>query len=198
MELLINQMKYFAAVSANQRMDTRWGTVKGYDPETYSVKLLLQPDEIETGWVPLLSPWAGNGWGMICPPSIGDMCEMQFQEGHIDNGFACMRAYNSLHVPPQDGDVVDPGSFLLQNEAGASFKFKVDGSVEIKSASGIAITLDSDSEVKIGDSAETLYRFVIDTFKDLFNTHEHLGSGQPPKPAFLMTDVHLSTVTKGN
>ena len=43
---------------------TRQGTVTAYDPDNYAVKVQLQPTGEETGWIPLSSPWVGNGWGL--------------------------------------------------------------------------------------------------------------------------------------
>ena len=57
------------------------GIISGYDPASYAAKVRLQPEDVETGWLPIRTPWAGNGWGMFCPPDIDDEVEVQFQDG---------------------------------------------------------------------------------------------------------------------
>ena len=34
-------------------------------------RVLLQPEGILTGYLPVKEPWVGNGWGMYAPPSPG-------------------------------------------------------------------------------------------------------------------------------
>ncbi|EJN07781.1 phage baseplate assembly protein V, partial [Herbaspirillum sp. YR522] len=84
---LSNQVRQ-AAQSLNGDEPARRGIVSGYDPNAYAVKVLLQPDSNETGWIPLEAVWVGNGWGMFAPPSLGDDVEISFREGSASAGMA--------------------------------------------------------------------------------------------------------------
>ena len=124
MQELINAIKGHAA-DTNQTAKTRHGIVSSYDPATYSVNILLQPEEKLTGWIPLVSPWVGNGWGMFCPPSIGDAVEVSFQEGDQENGVAGWRFYND-----EDRPLPCPsGEFWLVHKSGSTLKFNNDGTI---------------------------------------------------------------------
>jgi phage baseplate assembly protein gpV len=76
----------------------------------------------------LLSPWVGNGWGIVCPPSIGDAVEVQFQEGHAGAGFVVGRFYSASDPPPGP---CPAGEFWLVHQSGSFLKFTNDGNVEI-------------------------------------------------------------------
>ena len=130
MNRLINQMRAQALQAQQGTATTRRGTVVSYDPSAYAVKVLIQPDEVLTAWIPLKSAWVGNGWGMFCPPSIGDAVELDFQEG--DAGVSCVgwRFYND-----QDRPLPCPaGEFWLVHESGSMLKFHNGGNVELVAA----------------------------------------------------------------
>ena len=64
----------------------RVGIVDGYNPTNYCVRVRLQPGNQITGWLPILTMWGGNGWGMFCPPTPGDVVKVLFQEGGKEAG----------------------------------------------------------------------------------------------------------------
>jgi phage baseplate assembly protein gpV len=103
------------------------GIVSGYDPANYSAKVTLQPQGVETGWLPVRTPWAGNGWGLFCPPDIGDEVEVQFQEGGKQAGYVALRAFGDRFRPLE----VPSGEFWLVHKSGSSLKFLNDGTVEL-------------------------------------------------------------------
>lgn len=115
---------------------TSTGIVKSFDPAKYAVRVELQPQGILTGWIPLLSPWVGNGWGMFCPPTIGDLVEVDFLGGHIGSGVAGLRFYNDQDVPLS----VPSGEFWLVHKAGQVLKFHNDGTIEISAPGRISYT----------------------------------------------------------
>jgi hypothetical protein len=69
MDGLMNQMRRAAQEAIGTGGATRHGIIDAYDPNAYAVKVTLQPDDTLTDWLPLKSPWVGNGWGLFCPPS---------------------------------------------------------------------------------------------------------------------------------
>lgn len=131
MNQILNQVRLQAEQSQASIAKTRLGLVDSYDPSTYSCKVKLQPDNTLTGWLPILSPWVGNGWGLFAPPAIGDLVEVQFVEGDINSGMVCLRFYNDSDRPLP----APSGAFWLVHASGSSLKFNNDGTVNLVSSS---------------------------------------------------------------
>ena len=130
MRHILNAMRREAANVLGDVALPSSGIVTSYDPGKYAVRLALQPEGNLTGWIPLLTVWVGNGWGITCPPSIGDLVEVTFLNGDIDSGVAGMRVFNDADVPPS----TPSGEFWLVHKSGSLMKFHNDGSIEIKGA----------------------------------------------------------------
>ncbi len=137
MKKLLNAVRLQAQMAANDRAVTRIVLVDSYDPNTYAVKVRLQPENAITGWLPLLSPWIGNGWGIFAPPTLGDMIEVHFQEDDPNVGFAGQRFYNDSDRPL----AVTSGEFWLVHQSGSALKFHNDGSVELISHTNMTATV---------------------------------------------------------
>lgn len=130
---MTNALAAQAQMAGNGRASVRLGIVSSYDPSNYSGKVKIQPENTETGWLPIVSPWVGNGWGIFAPPSVGDLVEVQFQEDGIEAGFICQRFYNDSDRPAS----VPSGEFWLVHKSGSLLKFHNDGSVELTAAAAI-------------------------------------------------------------
>ncbi|MGZ5029014.1 MAG: phage baseplate assembly protein V [Methylobacter sp.] len=133
MNQLLNANRAQAQQSAGHTATVRAGIVSGYDPVNYCAKVRLQPDNTETGWLPVLTPWAGNGWGFFAPVTPGDVVEVQFQEGGKEAGFICQRFFNDGIRPLP----VPSGEFWLVHQSGSLLKFHNDGSIELHAATNI-------------------------------------------------------------
>ena len=131
MDTLRNHMRIEAEKVAGRIATTRIATVTSYDPAHYAIRATIQPEGVLTGWIPLKSPWVGNGWGLYAPPSIGDAVELTFQEGVREAGMAGERFYSALVKPLP----VPSGEFWVVHQSGSLIKFHNDGSVII-SANG--------------------------------------------------------------
>ena len=129
---ITNQMRREAARVMSQLGLPRIGIISNYDPNTYSAKAYIQPENTESGWLPIESPWIGNGWGMFCPPTTGDVVEIKFQEGSKQGPMIGLRHYGNVFNPLK----VPSGEFWLVDKNGNFFKFtdnkvKINGDVEI-------------------------------------------------------------------
>jgi phage baseplate assembly protein gpV len=149
MKQLMNAFKSVAQQTAQSRAATKHGIVTSYDPNTYSVKVKLQPEGVLTGWIPLKSAWVGNGWGLFCPPSIGDAIEIDFQEDDGGNGCAGWRFYNDVERPLP----CPSGEFWLVHQKGAQLKFRNDGTVELRAAQDLNIQVDGDAQINVEGDA---------------------------------------------
>ncbi|MGI4776961.1 MAG: phage baseplate assembly protein V [Janthinobacterium lividum] len=143
MNELQGAMRVAAMRSAEGRQDTRMAIVDAYDPDTYSVKVRLQPSDVLTGWIPISSSWVGNGWGLFAAPSIGDMVQVECQEGDIDAGLMVGSMFNDVDRPLP----VPSGELWIVHKSGAFFKLTNDGAGEFSDAHGAMVRLNGDGTI---------------------------------------------------
>jgi hypothetical protein len=127
---ITNLMRREATRVAGQKSLSRAAIVTSYDPNHYAAKVLIQPENYETGFLPIATPWVGPGWGMFCPPSPGDVVDVHFQEGSRDAAFVALRFYGNA-APPLS---VPSGEFWLVHKSGSYVKLLNDGTVHINAA----------------------------------------------------------------
>jgi phage baseplate assembly protein gpV len=106
----------------------RMGTVTSSNSQTAMAKVLLQPEGVLTGWLPVLTQWVGSGWGMACPPSPGDQVLVIPQEGDAQHGLIVGRLYSNLVRPPS----AEPGEITLTHQSGCSISLLNSGIVTIQ------------------------------------------------------------------
>lgn len=159
MQKMMNQMRAEALRALANRAKTRLGLVTSYDPGAYCVKVTIEPEGTETGWLPLLSPWVGNEWGLFAPPTIGDMVELSFQEGDTEAGIAGARFFSDANRPLP----VPSGEFWLVHQSGSMVKFLNDGSIELQAATNLTASAPNGVLRLAGDTvqvhASSVYRF---------------------------------------
>ena len=153
---LLNIFRREGARVQSQRADTRVGIVDSYDPALYCAKVRIQPENVLTGFLPILTEWVGNGWGIVCPPSAGDVVDVHFQEGGKNAGFISKRFFSSKTLPPGPAP---SGEFWMVHSSGSFLKFTNDGKVSVNSKSDMDFTSGGDinmtSTGKINLSAGT-------------------------------------------
>lgn len=131
-------MRSIALQSANLRTHPKIGTISGYDKNKQAIKVLLQPEAVETGWLPLGTLWVGAGWGLVFAPKLGTQVEVNFVDGHPDAGSANLRFFSNL----EPGPAAEAGEMWLVHEQGQSFKVTNDGKLTISDGHGATVTLD--------------------------------------------------------
>lgn len=222
MQQIQNQMRLAAQMAQAGRAQVQVGIVTSYDPGTASARVRLQPENPDypdatlTGWLPVASPWVGNGWGIDAPVTPGDQVEVKFFGGEIENGYISGRLYSDSARPTG----AQSGEFFLTHQAGAFVRLKNDGKVGINSqveidatAPTVAIQATGNVNVMAGGQAnvtapsislgaagQTLQAFVTALFMQLFNSHTHPVSavGSPTDvPIQQMTNSHLTSTVKG-
>lgn len=151
MHNLLNTLRAASQQAAQTTATTRQGVVTNYDPDAYAIRVMLQPDNILTGWLPLKSPWVGNGWGLFCPPGIGDLVEIDYQEGAVGAGSVGWRFYNDDDRPLP----CPSGEFWLVHQSGSLLKFHNDGGVELVTAGDLRETVNGDYHLTVEGNATT-------------------------------------------
>ena len=148
---MINVMRAQADMAGSGRASVRLAIVSSYDPDNYCAKVRIQPEDTETGWLPVVSPWVGNGWGVFAPPTVGDLVEVQFQEDDFEAGFICQRFFNDSDRPLS----VNSGEFWLVHQSGSFLKFHNDGTVELNTQSNLIATVGGNANLTVAGNMTT-------------------------------------------
>ena len=187
MERFLNAIKANAAAMDRATAQPRFGIVTSVDPSRPAVRVSLQPEGVISGWLPVLSPWIGAGWGLSCPPSPGDQVFVLAQEGDAEHGVVIGRAWSdTAHTP-----AAPSGELWLVHQSGAFIKLSNDGTIRtqgdihhtgnlfvtgnIQSDQNIRATLDIHANQNI--SADISMRDAIGTLDRLrqhYDVHAHL------------------------
>lgn len=168
MDVILNRVRLESQRVLNSSAKTRQGIVVGYDPDHYAVKVELQPDGARTGWIPLKSPWIGNGWGLYAAPSIGDVVEVSFHENDKEAPSAGLRLYNQSAKPLS----CPSGEFWLVHSSGNFIKFQNDGVIR---SHGLWLH-DGDFRTT-GDITDryTTINQTVNAFREIYDIHTHGG-----------------------
>ena len=127
MERVLNAMKGRAAALDRAAGQARFGLVASVDPARYAARVRLQPEDVLSGWLPVLSPWVGAGWGFAALPAAGDQVLVVAQEGDADNGVILGGSYSAAMPPPSAA----VGEVWLVHASGASLHLANDGTVRV-------------------------------------------------------------------
>src|ERR1022692_1633589 len=113
----------------------RAGIVTHYDPTHHTARVQLQPEGILTGYLPIATPWAGNGWGFYAPPLLGQIVDVHFHQGGKEAGYIVRRFYSNITKPLP----VPAGEFWVVHPSGTALKFTNDGNVLISAHADLRI-----------------------------------------------------------
>lgn len=114
----------------------KYGTISGYNPNNYTVKVKLQPEGIETGFVPLSAIWVGNNMGAVFGPEIGDVVKLDFIDGHAQATVVGSRFFNVNAQPP----IVQSGQGAIMDSTGSYVRLNNDGTITLGAPTGITST----------------------------------------------------------
>ena len=184
MDAILNAMRREIARSRGGG-HIRLGLVTSYDPGNFAVKVSLQPDNTETGWIAVGSPWVGNEWGMFFAPSIGDQVEVEFQEGGAETPIATMRLFDNQNRPLP----VPSCEMWMVHKTGSFIKLTNDGKVAFHSA----------TEIDAGNLGSGLLTLATSAIMAVYNGHTHPVSGDvtgTPNQQLEVSD--FTTVLKAN
>jgi len=191
---LLNAMAANAQQTSAGDSGTRQGIITAYDPDSYAVKVQLQPTGEETGWIPLSSPWVGNGWGLAAGPMIGAEVEVEFDSGLMGAGMAAGQFYNDEDRCPGPPS----GEFWLVHKSGSLLKFLNTGEVLLSAKlkmtydapahhfTGGDVTMDNNLIVVKDISDNNGLYGTVQKVRVTFNVHTHPengdGGGTTSKP----------------
>lgn len=128
MDRLLNALKAHSGAQDLLAGQARFGTVTSVDPEHGTARVQLQPEGVLTGWLPVLSPWVGAGWGISCPPSPGDQVLVVPQEGDAEHGLIVARGWSRAMAAP----ATPVGELWLTHRSGSHVRLLNDGTVSVR------------------------------------------------------------------
>lgn len=112
------------------------GTITSVDTNKYLAKVKLGVSGIETGWLPIGTMMAGNGYGVVTIPEQGTEVTVIFDEGNLQTGKIILCNFNEVDIPPQR---MNPGEVLVQAKSGAKIKLDNSGNIVLNNGTkGIA------------------------------------------------------------
>lgn len=133
---MIEHIKRVVSEFLAQFITTKYGQISAYNPNDYTVKVILMPTMEETGFVPLSAPWVGSNFGAVFGPAIGDSVRLDFVDGRIEACLVGGRFFNNSARPP----VVQSGQAAIIDSKGSYVKLNNDGTVTINAATTMTLS----------------------------------------------------------
>lgn len=146
---LLNAVRAQGMLASNLRAVPRIGLVTDYDASTYSARVSIQPEAIETGYLPIFSPWVGSQWGFFAPPSTGNAVWVLFQENEPGAGLILGSYFNDQDIPL----AVPQGEFWLQHANGSLLKFLNNGDVQMITNRDLNVMVGRDVNATVANNA---------------------------------------------
>jgi hypothetical protein len=173
MDRLLNALAVRSGSMDAQAGQPRWGVVQSFNPANYTAKVTLQPEGVLTGWLPIVTPTFGAGWGVVSPLQPGQQVLVVPDTGDHDNGVILGGTWNTSSTVPKTPNTLggqptnlQPGEFAFVSPQGSFLRFCPDGSVLI--AATAIYTL--------GAASSTPLRLATENFVlDVYNNHTHPG-----------------------
>lgn len=195
-----------AAASVSQLVGhNRWGLVTSVrmTDTGYDCRVMVQPENIMTGWLPVLSHMVGAGWGLVSPPEPGMQAFIAPDSGDGHHPVVIGMGYSASARPPvpvadfnqPDGMPVRSGEIALVSKAGGVLRLCDDGSIHIKGDVRIdgSLAVMNSITAKTGDITAEQTNIVavngdvidkhnsLNTVRATYNEHVH-GNSAGPSP----------------
>ena len=168
---LVNTIMQAAQMQAAGREFFVTGFVSSYNPETHCVRCIVpswinpgSSDAVMTGWVPLATPWAGNGFGLQAAPYGGATQEnptggeqVVLQILSDDNGtyIGSGMLWSQKAAPALT--TIQPGEAIMKHTSGSFLYFKADGSVALNTKANLDATVGGNLNATVtGDATATI------------------------------------------
>ncbi|MCJ2136199.1 hypothetical protein MKK69_19445 [Methylobacterium sp. J-026] len=130
-----------------------------YNPDIHAVKGMIVPAMVESGWVPLTSMHAGDGYGIMVGPNVGtaEALDGDVFDIHFDGGDPSLPVAKSKHFSVSDSPPrVESGEILMKHQLGGSFFLAKDGAITVTHKDGGSIAFDANGNVTIKSNNQTV------------------------------------------
>lgn len=122
------------------RAQLRAGSISSYDPSTYMAKVIISPELVETGWLPIKTMGVGQQFGFYIGPNIGDQVLVAHLEDDFESGIVIGGLNDDTHQPP----AVPSGEIWAVHSTQSLMKFLTNGDVALTSNNDLMVTAGND------------------------------------------------------
>lgn len=162
----LETIKLHAATQVAATGQARHALVTSVDPVAHAVKVSIQPEGIESGWIPD-GTWAAAGLRIACPTEIGSQVLVVPVEGDAEHPVLVAKVFDVTTVPPtspatgktvQAGEIgifLGGGNYIHLTDQGIYLRgtVHIDGNLAIAGdavASGVSVVSHLHSGVQTG------------------------------------------------
>lgn len=113
--------RFVAAAMVNRVAHTVHGVVSAVDPVNHAVKVRVQPEDVESGWIADAGVTQVGDLRIACPTAIGTHVVLQPLEGDGEHLVLSGVVYDAVMAPPvspETGVVAQPGEWLVRAGCG--------------------------------------------------------------------------------
>ncbi|MFT8808691.1 baseplate assembly protein [Gluconobacter sp.] len=117
----MNDARFDAAALQGRMAHTMFGIVSAVDPVNHAVKVRIQPENVETGWIPDAGGVHAGDLRIACPSSPGTHVVLQPVEGDGEHLVVTGCVFDTVvmaPVSPLTGAVAQPGELLVRGGCG--------------------------------------------------------------------------------
>lgn len=116
----------------------RFGVIQNYDPNNYRAKVMIQPENILSGWLPISSEYVGAGFGLFIGPAIGDTVLCQFVDGDFGMGVI---GSGKIFLPTMPPVPCPSGQVMLVHSSGTYIKILSSGELDMNVVGNLNLTV---------------------------------------------------------
>ncbi|KXV65461.1 baseplate assembly protein [Gluconobacter oxydans] len=117
----MSDARFDAAALQGRTAHTMFGIVSAVDPVNHAVKVRIQPENVETGWIPDAGGVHAGDLRIACPSSPGTHVVLQPVEGDGEHLVVTGCVFDTVvmaPVSPWTGAVAQPGELLVKGGCG--------------------------------------------------------------------------------
>lgn len=189
---LINAVKRHVSGMIGQIGQARFGTVSSVNVANYTARVMIQPENVMSGWLPIAATMVGGGWGLVSPPTIGEQVIVSPTEGDSEHSIITGRVFSTQQQPPQTytdqydkgtTTPVQPGEIGLVYKDGTFLRLiggrvLIHGDLFVDGAIRSTGNITSDLTVT-GSQAVTDQHGSLDRLRGHYDIHIHPNNGIP-------------------
>ena len=181
MSRMVNAVRRMAAEQDAQQGQNRFATVQSVDPARHLARVMLQPEGVLTGWLPIGTMAAGAGWGITAALTPGQQVFVSPDSGDGQHGVILCAVHSEASAPSVafsnatetgDGTPAQPGELLLRHALGACIRLCADGTIYMQGT----VNIRGDLHVQ-GDVFDQIGK--LDGLRQHYNQHTHQAPNGP-------------------
>jgi phage baseplate assembly protein gpV len=113
MERMMAALGARAAALDGMTAQPRWGVVTSVNPAAMRVRVMIQPEDVESGWLPVMAMASGSVT-VWAPPTQGQQVFMVPDCGSADDYVVLGLGFSGTAQPPQVPNAVGGGNSVVQ------------------------------------------------------------------------------------